>query len=965
MKNTVKVLAIIALLAVTGFSMAGCGDPEGGPIGSGDDTAISIAAIAGVTAPVQGATPVTAITANAQYTGTVAWSGTPATFAYAAEYTATITLTAKSGYTLQGVSAGFFTVAGALSVSNAANSGVVTATFPPTADDPGLLTLTGTIMISPDTGVTTGMELTATYNGGEAVSFQWKKDGVNVGIASTTNPNTYTPTEAGSYAVTVSVAGYNPKTSDPVTVTALVPPSASIFGSVTVTATKANISGNGALGADTAVTVSLTNATVNSALSVDASAWFTPPVAGLTYTASAAAGATAITITIEGIPTATSAANATISIPAGVVKNTQGTATTAALAVSGNVTYNIGEADPNALPTPAAAIASGMGGSDTVLATKANTNGNGGAAANASVTINLTNATVNSAITAADASAWFTPTVAGLSYTANASANATAITVTIAGTPTAVSTANATISIPAGVVKDTEGTATAAHLTVSGHITYNIDAAVEELSGFTFTPLANLVIGAGGSGNNVTQAGATVGSFSAPVGGTAPYTYSLVAGDGGTDNAQFAIDGTSLKVGTALTATKTYSVRVQVADGSSPQKTFDKAVTFTVSYPPALTPSAVLSGNFYVGYYEGGIYGVVPNTDGNDGYAMGAGLTGGFPITINLTNATVNSALSDANASAWFSSTVAGLTYKANAAAGASTITVNLTGMPQVASSAVVTMSIPANVLKDSNGNPSFTNALSVTGGAMKYSIENAPESVVRIGDTKYNSLSAAIYSASTTEIIVIKSFGLRQQVNIETGYNVTIKAETDGLTISRGISYYEDGSTYSGTFFEVTGGSLTLGGGGASHTPTLIIDGGRGEASSGGTLVSVKAQNGLTIQKGVELREAYRAVYIYNDGTNGSTYSATMTGGAIASCYIGVYLTNSGGSRNAYFTMNGGIIYGSSEAAGIKNNYSISANSNSAASASGTAITAVTGGSTIMGSANGEDRTETFGTAP
>jgi len=136
MKNSVKLKAmrsiagIAAIIAVIGFAFIACDDGNGNGGGGGGDTAINIAAIAGVTAPVQGAAPVTAITANDQYTGTVAWNGTPAAFAYATEYTATITLTAKSGYTLQGVTANFFTVAGALSVSNAANSGVVTAIFP-------------------------------------------------------------------------------------------------------------------------------------------------------------------------------------------------------------------------------------------------------------------------------------------------------------------------------------------------------------------------------------------------------------------------------------------------------------------------------------------------------------------------------------------------------------------------------------------------------------------------------------------------------------------------------------------------------------------------------------------------------------------------------------------------------------------------------------------------------------------
>jgi hypothetical protein len=94
---------------------------------------ISSAAIAGVTAPVTSATPVTTVTPGTGYTGTVAWSGSPTSFAAVTTYTATITLTASAGYTLSGVSVDFFTVAGATSVANSANSGVITAVFPATA----------------------------------------------------------------------------------------------------------------------------------------------------------------------------------------------------------------------------------------------------------------------------------------------------------------------------------------------------------------------------------------------------------------------------------------------------------------------------------------------------------------------------------------------------------------------------------------------------------------------------------------------------------------------------------------------------------------------------------------------------------------------------------------------------------------------------------------------------------------
>lgn len=97
---------------------------------------VTEAAIEGVTAPVVGEKPVTAITEGKQFTGTVTWSPdlVDGKFGPQTVYTATITLTPKVGYKLDGVAANFFTVAGAASVSNEANSGVVTAVFPATKE---------------------------------------------------------------------------------------------------------------------------------------------------------------------------------------------------------------------------------------------------------------------------------------------------------------------------------------------------------------------------------------------------------------------------------------------------------------------------------------------------------------------------------------------------------------------------------------------------------------------------------------------------------------------------------------------------------------------------------------------------------------------------------------------------------------------------------------------------------------
>ena len=89
-----------------------------------------------VTAPVRGATPVSTLPSTTAYTATIVWSPTGATFAASTVYTATIIVTPQAGYTLSGIPADYFTVAGA-TTTNAANSGTITAVFPATASNTG------------------------------------------------------------------------------------------------------------------------------------------------------------------------------------------------------------------------------------------------------------------------------------------------------------------------------------------------------------------------------------------------------------------------------------------------------------------------------------------------------------------------------------------------------------------------------------------------------------------------------------------------------------------------------------------------------------------------------------------------------------------------------------------------------------------------------------------------------------
>lgn len=151
---------LVLLLSILALFLLGCPTPNDPVTGSNlgttpstPPTTITLLALPGIAVPAANGTPTTTID-SVQYTGTIAWSPEPTDgmFVMGAEYTATITLTAKAGYTLNGVAANSFAVAGATSVTHAAGSGTVEAVFPEAkSSDANLvaLTLSGGLTLSP------------------------------------------------------------------------------------------------------------------------------------------------------------------------------------------------------------------------------------------------------------------------------------------------------------------------------------------------------------------------------------------------------------------------------------------------------------------------------------------------------------------------------------------------------------------------------------------------------------------------------------------------------------------------------------------------------------------------------------------------------------------------------------------------------------------------------------------------
>lgn len=123
--------------------------------------------------------------------------------------------------------------------------------------------------------------------------------------------------------------------------------------------------------------------------------------------------------------------------------------------------------------------------------------------------------------------------------------------------------------------------------------------------------------------------GTVIGTFSAidPDGG--PFTYSLVAGDGDTDNGWFVVEGNQLKVSGALNyeVQKTYSVRVQVMDsqGATLEKSFSVNVQNVSEDPFVVTQDFSIGENST----DGAFIGTIVGGDEDDGDSVTFSITGG------------------------------------------------------------------------------------------------------------------------------------------------------------------------------------------------------------------------------------------------------------------------------------------------------------------------------------------------
>ncbi len=137
MKKRVLVLGMTVILVISGCQQSN----ESQPV-KPHKTTITFLDIPGITTPATGMHPSFEVNTNDQYTGTVVWEPEiESTFLAETSYSATITLTPKTGYTFARINQNTFRISGSETVTHSAESGVITAQFPETAPLSDVVTL--------------------------------------------------------------------------------------------------------------------------------------------------------------------------------------------------------------------------------------------------------------------------------------------------------------------------------------------------------------------------------------------------------------------------------------------------------------------------------------------------------------------------------------------------------------------------------------------------------------------------------------------------------------------------------------------------------------------------------------------------------------------------------------------------------------------------------------------------------
>ena len=147
-----------------------------------------------------------------------------------------------------------------------------------------------------------------------------------------------------------------------------------------------------------------------------------------------------------------------------------------------------------------------------------------------------------------------------------------------------------------------------------------------EITGFTFTQVNPLR-------SAYAVSGAIIGRFSNPIGGIAPFTYSLVTGDGNndTDNSRFIVSGESIKIHTGQLSPGMYRVYLGITDIKG--VSYFQSVNITIAPDPIILDQVtcnVHDVNFKMRYVSSGTFIWYDSSSGMDTLEVVTNIPSGF-----------------------------------------------------------------------------------------------------------------------------------------------------------------------------------------------------------------------------------------------------------------------------------------------------------------------------------------------
>jgi hypothetical protein len=263
--------------------------------------------------------------------------------------------------------------------------------------------------------------------------------------------------------------------------------------------------------------------------------------------------------------------------------------------------------------------------------------------------------------------------------------------------------------------------------------TFEVLEEIPALSGFTFNQDENMVMGNVPSDSDYygIDSGSVIGTFTADD-GTSLFTYSLVAGEGDTDNEMFGVYNYGewvLQVESVPTEKREYTIRVQITDSATPPASVEEIVKFNLGYVSAEDIEVDLNHGNPVE-----ISATVANDEGNGASSAMQSIYVSFitPAPDYITTGYIEGPIiANTDVSHFFDERVRNigldytLTYDVSEYNGTS-LDIFVSGTPTEEFTADdVYITIPAEYLLDANRNPSITDGLVI--GPISYNITKAP----------------------------------------------------------------------------------------------------------------------------------------------------------------------------------------------------------------------------------------------